>query len=376
MEQKISPLLSTYIIDGVPQELTPAQILDGVKDSPDTLRAAENAGLAGKIVDESLETDAGEFTPDPESIDKYLTATLRAKRSFPLVFSEFYTRFRIANTLLDTLWKMGHFRIGDISLNASWTWNFGPLGNAAAFYSSVQAAGEMLDQLGIGLRSYSATESKAGCSVEFSAGLRSSAEDESIVERPYTTQDPKIGVASLPSTLQPDSASWIVYIPFDNGSYRLGGSLLSQALKIKLPVAPRVEDPDYFIDCFEVVRELVEDGILLSAITIGDGGLLTALKNMATPKTGAEIDLSDLKKAVAEDEIVRLLFSEVPGALIQVRDEDFDYIDAELLLQDVAFYPLGHPVSGGHIRVKSSAKSGIQNILDALARRQVEEGED
>ena len=97
---------------------------------------------------------------------------------------------------------------------------------------------------------------------------------------------------------------------------------------------------------------------------------------MTGPKTGAEIELSDLKKSVGEEEIVRLLFSEVPGALIQVRDEDFDYIDAELLLQDVAFYPLGHPVSGGHIRVKSSAKTGLQTILDALARRQGGEGED
>ena len=97
---------------------------------------------------------------------------------------------------------------------------------------------------------------------------------------------------------------------------------------------------------------------------------------MASSKAGAQIDLSDLKKSVGEDDIVRLLFSEIPGALIQVRDEDFDYIDAELLLQDVAFYPLGHPAPGGHIRVKSSAKTGLQSILEALARRQGGEGED
>lgn len=375
MEQKISPLLSTYIIDGVSQELTPAQILGGVTVDAESY-IGQPGELAGKIVDESLETDAGEYSLEPDNIDKYLTSVLRVKRSLPLVFADSYTRSRIAVTLLETLWRMGHFRIGDLCLDASWKWKFGPLGNAAAFYSSVQAAGEFLDQLGIGLRSYRADDGASACSVEFSAGLRSALEDEGIVERPFTTQEPRIAAASLPSTLQHDPSSWIVYIPFDNSSYRLGGSLLSQALKINLPVAPRVEDPDYFIDCFEVVRELVEDGILLSAATIGDGGLLTALKGMTTPKTGAEIDLSDLKKSVGEEEIVRLLFSEVPGALIQVRDEDFDYIDAELLLQDVAFYPLGHPVSGGHIRVKSSAKTGLQTILDALVRRQGGEGED
>ena len=51
--------------------------------------------------------------------------------------------------------------------------------------------------------------------------------------------------------------------------------------------------------------------------------------------------------------------------------------DAELLLQDVAFYPLGHPVlNGGAVRVKSSAKTGIQNILASLVQRQGGEGED
>ena len=73
---------------------------------------------------------------------------------------------------------------------------------------------------------------------------------------------------------------------------------------------------------------------------------------------------------------MRLLFAEVPGAVIQIRDIDFDYIDAELLLQDVAFYPLGHPVSGGGVRIRSSVKTGIQNILDALIQKQGGEGED
>ena len=52
-----------------------------------------------------------------------------------------------------------------------------------------------------------------------------------------------------------------------------------------------------------------------------------------------------------------------------------DYLDAELLLQDVAFFPLGHPVPGQPgIRVKASAKSGIQTILESLMQNA--EGED
>lgn len=88
-----------------------------------------------------------------------------------------------------------------------------------------------------------------------------------------------------------------------------------------------------------------------------------------------EMDISDIMASAQEKNPVRVLFSEVPGAVIQIRDSDFDYLDAELLLQDVAFYPLGHPVAGGSgVRVKASAKTGIQRILESLMQNA--EGED
>ena len=81
--------------------------------------------------------------------------------------------------------------------------------------------------------------------------------------------------------------------------------------------------------------------------------------------------------ATGEKNIIRILFAEIPGVIIQVRDSDFDYLDAELLLQDVAYYPLGHPLrNGGELSVRSSEKTGIQNILESLIRNQCGEGED
>ena len=70
-----------------------------------------------------------------------------------------------------------------------------------------------------------------------------------------------------------------------------------------------------------------------------------------------------------------ILFSEIPGVIIQIRDIDFDYVDAELLLQDVAFFPLGHPnLKSGAVRVRSAEKTGIQTILESLMQNA--EGED
>ena len=92
-------------------------------------------------------------------------------------------------------------------------------------------------------------------------------------------------------------------------------------------------------------------------------------------KAGLVVDVSDVMRAYQEQDVLRVLFAEVPGAVIQIQDADFDYLDAELLLQDVAFFPLGHPVPGqAGIRVNASAKSGIQTILESLMQNA--EGED
>lgn len=373
MNKSISALYSKYIIDGVQQELTPAQMLESVK-APFSETSEQPKGVAGRIVDESSGPGLSSARTDSSKIEEYLDKVLSAFRHAPIVFAEEFTRGQIEKALLDCLWRMGNFRLGDLCLDAKWTWNDGALGNMAALYSSFRASGEFLDALGLCLRYYS--EEQGVCGVSFTAGLRPRVEEGSLVERPFCSEHPRLGAASLPSILNPDSKSWIVYIPFDTSSYRLGGSLLAQAIEIEPAVAPIINDPYYFLDCYEVVRELVEDGIVLSASTVSDGGLIAALKGMTTQGIGALIDLSDLRIATREEDPVRLLFSEVPGAIVQIRDIDFDYLDAELLLQDIAFYPLGHPSEDGKLQLRFSPKSGIQHILESLIRSQGAEGED
>ena len=374
MEISSSALHSPYVIDGVRQSVTPAQILGGVSIFPGDVPAGDQLP---PMVDETPDVDPSPVTLDPRKVEKYLSSVIKAERVFPMAFAGPYTRGKISRALIDCIWKLGHFRIGDLALDAEWQWNNLQVGNTAGFYRSVEALGEFLDALNIQLRNYSFTETDSPCKLEISADLRPRVDDEDLVTQPYTSTDPHIGVAGISNALQPDESSWIILIPFDSSPCRLGGSLLAQTLGMNPPTAPQVDDADYFIDCFEVIRELVEDGIVLAGTTVGEGGLLPALKSMTTSRTGAILDLSDVKRAYADADMISLLFSEIPGVIIQIRDIDFDYIDAELLLQDVAFYPLGHPAAnGGAVRVKASAKTGIQNILASLVQRQGGEGED
>ena len=375
----MNPILDApFVIDGERQSVTPAQILRGVSAfEPEAWPGAPLPESIPPVVDETLETDPAPIAPDPRKVEKYLAGVLRAQRVIPMSFAGQYTRGRIACALIDAIWKMGRFRIGNLAVDAVWCWNNLAVGNMAGFYRSVEAAGDYLDALGVSLRETDFNLSATKCTFEATAGLKPGSDDADLVPGPYSATEPRIGAAGIPGSLQPDEASWLVYIPFDSSAYRLGGSLLAQTLEANPPQAPQIDDAPYFIDCYEVVRELVEDGIVLSGATVGEGGLLPALKGMATARTGALLDLSDVRRATGDTRMVDLLFAEVPGVVIQIRDIDFDYIDAELLLQDVAFYPLGHPVmNGGTVRVKASARTGIQNILESLVQMQGGEGED
>ncbi|MBO4671202.1 MAG: hypothetical protein J5640_05105 [Bacteroidales bacterium] len=341
-------LHSKFIIDGIPQEFTPAEILASVAE-----KTPDERQDGGTVLDESLDPPPGAISLDPSGIDGYLKSVLAMRPQAPVPFAESWTRSRIACALIDTMWRNGNFKLDDLPLTAKWRCNPGRVGDMAAFYRSVEAAADYIDNLRLSLRRYSCEE--GDFDVQFATPFSGA---------PLLVDD----------QLHPDKKSWVVYLPFDTSDYRLGGSMLAGSLGLQGGTAPQVSDGDYLMDCFEVVRELAEDGVLLSAATVGEGGLYTALYRMTRGGTGSMVDISGIMQACGESDPVRILFSEVPGAVVQIRDMDFDYIDAELLLQDVAFFPLGHPSADGRLHLEASAKSGIQTILESLMQNA--EGED
>lgn len=390
MKEKTSALRSEYIIDGIPRRFTPADILDGCLDEEPEAPAKymEYAPIVDESVDPCPAVDQFRSSDTQEYLSR-VASLGGAPRNCPMAFPGEFTKSRIAKALLDTLWMKGHFRLGDLTLQAKWRWSPRQIGNMAAFYSSVEAAADYIDCLGISLSSYSFAESERVCQVSFKVAATQRPEEpddefdpEDEIDlpgnAPFGSPHPMIGRRrAVADKLVSDPDSWLIFIPFDGCEFRLGESLLCQALGQNGDAFPEISDGDYFIDCFEVVREFVEDNVILSAITVGDGGLLPALKLMCREGVGASIDVSGIMNAYDEDKSIRVLFSEVPGALIQIKDIDYDYADAEFLLQDIAYYPIGHPVPGsGEIKVKAGRGGGISDILQALLSGQASEGED
>ncbi len=385
MKEKTSALHSKYIIDGVSRRLTPAEMLDDCLASAEVKPNTES-GEFEPVVDESTDPSPSMKKFQNQNVQGYLATVvslLDEPRPFPAAYADPYTRGRIAKALLDAVWLNGRFKLGDLTLAAKWKWNGKPLGNMAAFYSSAEATADYINNLGICLSGYSFTESGRVCQTSFKVGACEKAEspDEDDIflpeDAPFGSEHPVLGRRrAVPDKLAADPDSWIIYVPFDTCDFRLGGSLLCDALGQNGDNFPEIGDADYFIDCYEVIREFIEDRIAVSAATVCDGGLLTALKLMCSGDVGADIDISGIMSAYGEDKKLRILFSEVPGAIIQIKDSDYDYVDAEFLLQDIAYYPIGHPVTGtGEVNVKAGG-SGIAGILQSLLSSQTSEGED
>lgn len=393
----VSALDSEYIIDGVRMDLTPRQILEEAsgREAPSATCEAE------PIVDESVDP-----APDGKGFDsaktedylKLVSPAARQARNIPLFCPEESTRAEIALALTEIIWKAGHFRLGDLILSVGWVWDSAPVGNMAAFYRSVEAACGYLDMLGVRIGSYAYSEKAGSRRIKVNVvadNVNAIVPDEDaepadiaetidrqilntpemnppvpFCEFPFRTESPVLEKNRKCQVHVSDNAgNWLIYIPFDTCKFRLGGSLLAEKEGLAGGKAPEVMDSDYFMDCFEVVREFVEDGVVVSGTATGHGGLICALDRMASRDSsgsaGIDADLSGLMQSYGETDMVKVLFGEVPGVVMEIRDIDFDYVDAEMLLQDVAYYPIGHPGKAG-LRITRNGSGGIAGIMQAL----------
>ena len=374
MTEKDSALYSHYIIDGIRLDMTPAEMLDECMDY-DGIPSGLNFG---DIVDESTEPPLSAFTYNPDKEREYLEKTTSAsneERPFRLLYPENFTRIQIAKAFLGRLWSKGHFKLGNLKLWAQWEWDTKPVGNMSAFYRSVESASGYIYGLGVTLEDYLFIEDDEICNAKFYAWLED-ADEHLFKSSPFESRHPWISEErQCPFTIVDDPDSWLIYVPFDTCGYRLGASLLTEVEGHNGGKAPDMADPDYFIDCYEVVRELVEDGFVMAGITAADGGLFTAANKMCG-KSGIKMDISGIMASYQEADRARVLFGEVPGVIIQISNDNYDYVDSQLLLQDVAYYPLGHPtLEHTGVVVAEDGKSGVADILASLLGHATE-GED
>ncbi len=239
----------------------------------------------------------------------------------------------IAESLTNIIWAPLQDGISGISLSANWMWPCKNPGEDARLYEAVEAASNFALSLGIniptGKDSLSMTQ-KYKDKIVYSPGtviISASAEVSDVSK-------------IIEPVMRPDPETSLLYIDMSRDKHWLGGSSFAQVRNRIGKRTPTINDPDYFVRVFNTVQELIRDEKIIAGHDISAGGMITTLLEMcfASTEGGMSVNLD----AVNEDDIIKLLFSENPGIIIQVENEDEV---AEILLdKDIHFYSLGKPV--------------------------------
>ena len=162
-----------------------------------------------------------------------------------------------------------------------------------------------------------------------------------------------------------DDKSSFYHIDFSFDTFKLGGSAFAQSLGKVGDDVPTVQEAEYFRDAFLAVQALINKGLIMAGHDISAGGLITTLLEMcfANVEGGMEISLNKLK----EEDIVKILFAENPGIVIQVKDKHKDEISKLLEEAGVGFVKIGKPTDERHILVtkgEATYQFGIDYMRD------------
>ncbi|MBP7485905.1 MAG: phosphoribosylformylglycinamidine synthase [Parabacteroides sp.] len=252
----------------------------------------------------------------------------------------------IAEALTNIVFAPLTDKLEGVSLSANWMWPCRNEGEDARLYKAVEAASEFACSLGINIPT-----GKDSLSMTQKYG------DEKVLSPGTVIISAGGEVSNVKKIVSPvlvhDKNTYLYYIDFSFDSLKLGGSALAQTLNKLGNEVPTVTDAEYFRDTFNSVQELIEKGLILAGHDISAGGMITALLEMcfANVEGGLEVNLD----GISENDIVKILFSENPGILIQVKDKK----EVEKLLEEngVGFARIAKPTDERHILV---SKEGIQ----------------
>jgi len=222
------------------------------------------------------------------------------------------SRLSISESLTNLVWAPIDGGLAGVSLSANWMWPAKNKGENARLYKAVEAVSDFAIALGIniptGKDSLSMTQKYPNGDVVYAPGTV-------IISAVGEVEDIKKAVTP---TIKPIIDSQIVYIDFSNYSKELGGSSFGQTLNKLGTKTPDVQDAGYFARAFNTIQKLIKKGTLLAGHDISAGGMITTLLEMNFPNAdfGMKINLDGLGK----DDIVKLLFNENPGVVVQVED--------------------------------------------------------
>lgn len=273
----------------------------------------------------------------------------------------------VAESLTNIVWapvatdKDHPYPIENINLSANWMWPCrSQKGEDARLYDAVQALSDFCCSLGLNVPT---GKDSLSLSQQYPDGSKIIAPGTVIVTSGTEVSDVRKVVSPV---LVNDKNSSLYYIDFSFDAQRLGGSAFAQTLgKIGSDV-PTVKNSEYFADCFNAIQELIGKGWIMSGHDISAGGLITTLLEMTFANTegGMHVNLHDIMQD--NDDIVKMLFAENPGVVIQVHDSHKRELKDYLEDKGIGFAKIAYPTPNNRKIVVMKDEWKHEFDIDAL----------
>ena len=222
----------------------------------------------------------------------------------------------VAEALTNIVWAPVDGELDGVSLSANWMWPCrSQEGEDARLYKAVRALSEFCRALGINVPT---GKDSLSMSQQYPDGTKIIAPGTVIVSAVGEVSDIRRVVSPV---LVNDRNASLYHIDFSFDAQRLGGSAFAQSLGKVGDDVPTVTNAEYFRGAFCVVQEMIVKGWVMAGHDISAGGLVTTLLEMCFANTQGGMDV-DIRDVCRDGDIVKTLFAENPGVVIEVSDEN------------------------------------------------------
>ena len=251
----------------------------------------------------------------------------------------------VAESLTNIVWAPLEEGLDSVSLSANWMWPCrSQKGEDARLYKAVKALSDFCCALHINVPT---GKDSLSMSQQYPNGDKIIAPGTVIVSSGGEVSDVKKVVSPV---LVNDKGTTLFHIDLSFDEQRLGGSAFAQTRGKVGDDVPMVKNPEYFRNAFNALQDMIKQGLVMAGHDISAGGMITTLLEMtfANRNGGLDIDLS----AFSGDDIVKTLFAENPGVVIQIADSDIEAVENLLDEMGISYAPIGKPADARCIMVK------------------------
>ena len=272
-------------------------------------------------------------------------------------------RMSIGEALLNLVWAKVTC-LSDVKGSGNWMWAAKLPGEAANMYEACEAIEDCMSRLGISIDG-----GKDSLSMAAKVGTETVKSPGTFVLSCYCTC-PDVTLTVTPDFKLPSGkpgnningggvSGEILFVDLGQGKNRIGGSALAQTLNQLGESCPDMEDPESLARAFGIVQEMIGAGLISAGHDRSDGGLLTTLFEMAfAGNCGLRVDFpTELVASPEKESILRFLFSEELGFVLEVAAENLNDTMDKFLAANIPCYHIGKSTVSQELSVSFSGSA-------------------